>query len=156
MISARTSHSGSPRELVVQKVRSPSQFRSGHAFSEVDDLVQNLFCVRGDDDENSCVVQQDELDVVELTGAVGHQRETQMVRGARELMRDVGKHIADGTGLTQPSLNLWSRTGSAARIEEEIHVGAIALVRRHSPGRGVGLMDVAELLEFGHHMTDCG
>ncbi|MNC89161.1 hypothetical protein D3C83_50630 [compost metagenome] len=39
-------------------------------------------------------------------------------------------------------------------LEQQIDERAVAAVGRHAPGRGMRLVDVAELLELGEHVPD--
>ena len=59
-------------------------------------------------------------------------------------------------GRDTSSRNARARPGrDFGRVHQDIDVEPVTLVGRHSPGRRVRLLEVAELLKISHLVTDC-
>ena len=140
------------RKLGRQIVCALLELRRRHAFAKVHNSVLDPIVVGLDDHEDLRAVKGDELDVSKRSVDLGNHREAKIVRGARELVRHVRQHVADGAGLPQSCFHVLG-VCRCARIEEQINVSPVSPVGRDPARRGMWMVDIAEVLEAGQDVS---
>ena len=106
--------------------------------------------------------QRHELDALE-DGVLVRRARWRSRRGARPRTARARRSTARGRTAARrrparaagPRRSTWSRV-PRRRFEQHVHVVAVAQVGRHPAGRGVGLPDVAHVLELGQDVADGG
>ena len=122
-------------------------------FARIHHLLGDLVAPGDHDDQDPGAVERNELDALKHRGVVDRERKAHVPGGARNQMRHRRKQVVHERRLhgVAPQLlfdvHLGKGLGPAA-FEQEIDECPVAEVRRHATGRGVGLMDVAVLLEL--------
>ena len=82
----------------------------------LDDLVRDVPAGRHHDDQHLAAVERHEIQVLER-GRVGRRRdrEPDLMRRARDFLRDVRQQVVDGARAAQPRLDLRRRSASVRR-----------------------------------------
>ena len=98
--------------------------------------------------------ERHELDLLEAGGLAGRpEDETEVMRDAGQLVRDVRQHALDGASLPQPGLDGRRRAGRAPMIEQEVDVTAVADVGGNRSRRRVRLRNVSGVLRGGQDVA---
>ena len=139
---------------MVQVVRRLLQLAGSVFFRRIDDLVRDVAAGGDDDDEQLAAVERDEVEPLEGRHVGGRRnREADLMRRARDLLRDVRQQVADRAGAPQTRLDLRRRARRLALGQQLVDVDPVPLIGRHAAGRGVGLAYVSLLFEPGHDVA---
>jgi hypothetical protein len=108
--------------------------------------------------EGAVLAQADQLDAVE--GGAPQRRSEKHPGHVRTVREQAGRPRHEPLrGVGRGSCRLGGRSahfdGFPRHLAKGVHVVAIGPVGRHAPGRGVGMGEIAHVLEVGHGVANC-